>query len=106
MSFINGSHRIGVLGAYHLGDVRNTFPEIRALETSEPVNYEAGDVTVHSVLTAHGAGRNLTDRPRWAYLILTQPSDARWLGAPSDVFGPDGMELNQPLPDERFPVIG
>jgi hypothetical protein len=105
MSFISRSHRMGVFGAYDVGDLRDAWPELRDQATTEPIRYEAGDVTVHSFLTAHGAGANLTDRPRWAYLILTQPSDARWIGARSEVFDTTTMELNQTLPNDRFPII-
>jgi hypothetical protein len=106
MSFINGSHRLGVLGGYHKGDVRQFYPELAELEMSEPVSYRAGDVTVHSHLTAHGAGRNMTDRPRWAYLVLTQPADVSYNGGYTEAFDPTGLERDQQLPDDRFPIIG
>lgn len=108
MSFLNGSHRVGVLGSYHTyekGDLLDTFPELRGLGLSAPMSYAAGDVTVHSHLTVHGAGANLMDRPRWAYLMLVQPADICWNGAPSEAFDPTGMQLNQRLPDDRFPVL-
>lgn len=108
MSFVSRSHQMGVLGSYHTyggGDLLDVYPEVRALETSEPMRYRAGDVTVHSHLTVHGAGANLTDRPRWAYLVLTQPADACWNGAPSEAFDTTGMTLNQRLDDERFPLL-
>lgn len=109
MSFVNGSHRLGVMGSYRTygdGDVLDAFPELRELELSEPVHYEAGDITVHSHLTIHGAGINQLDHPRWSYIVLAQPSDICWNGAPSEAFDPTGMEPNQPLDDERFPIIG
>jgi hypothetical protein len=109
MSFINGSHRLGVLGSYRTygdGDVRDVFPELRELEMSAPVTYEPGDITVHSHLTIHGAGLNFMDKPRWAYIVLAQPADVCWNGAPSEAFDPTGMEVNQPLDDARFPIIG
>ena len=82
------------------------FPELRELEMSDPLTYAAGDVTVHTHLTIHGAGANLTDKPRWAYLILTQPADVCWNGAPPEAFDTTGMTVNQALDDERFPLIG
>lgn len=109
MSFVNGSHRLGVMGSYRTygdGDVINAFPELADLPMSEPMNYEVGDITVHSHLTIHGAGINQMDTPRWSYIVLAQPSDICWNGAPSEAFDPTGMELNQPLDDERFPIIG
>jgi hypothetical protein len=109
MSFVNRSHRMGVMGSYHTyggGDVRDVFPELKDLEMTEPMIYELGDVTVHSHLTIHGAGKNMMDKPRWAYIFLAQPADVCWNGAPSEAFDPTGMTLNQRLDDERFPVIG
>lgn len=47
-----------------------------------------GDITVHSHFTVHGAGANGLDRPRWAYLVLSQPADPRWNGAPPEAFAP------------------
>jgi hypothetical protein len=106
MSFITGSHRLGVLGGYHKGDIRSFYPELLELTTSEPTVYKAGDVTVHSHMTAHGAGKNVTDRPRWAYLVLTQPADACYAGGYSEVLDTTLFERDQPLPDDRFPIIG
>lgn len=109
MSFISGSHRLGVMGSYHTyggGDVRDIYPELLDMEMSEPMSYAAGDVTVHSHLTIHGAGANLTDKPRWSYLVLTQPADVCWNGAPSEAFDSTGMTLNQALEGDQFPVIG
>lgn len=110
MSFINGSHRLGVMGSYHTygegRDARDAFPELGKLEMSEQMTYAAGDVTVHSHLTIHGAGPNLTDRPRWSYLVLVQPSDVCWNGAPPEAFDTTGMTVNQQLAGERFPILG
>lgn len=110
MAFINGSHQLGVMGSYHTygdGDARDAFPELNDLQTSESMTYEPGDITVHSHLTIHGAGVNDTDKPRWSYIVLAQPADICWNGAPSEAFDTTGMQMNQPLDDnERFPIIG
>ena len=111
MSFINGSHKLGVLGnytSYDGRDIREVWPELNALPMSEPMTYELGDVTAHSHLTVHGAGKNTLDRPRWAYLVLPQPADARWNGAPPEAFDPaaHGMMAYGRFPDEGFPIIG
>ena len=61
MSFVNGSHRMGVMGDYTTygdGDALTVFPELQDLEMSDPIYYELGDVTVHTHLTIHGAGAN------------------------------------------------
>jgi Phytanoyl-CoA dioxygenase (PhyH) len=108
MSFVNGSNRAGVLGDYTTyggGDVLDVFPELRALERSEPITYELGDITVHTHLTIHGAGPNLLDRPRWAYILITQPADVCWNGTPCPNFDHSAMKPWEPFGDERFPVI-
>ncbi|WP_106401346.1 phytanoyl-CoA dioxygenase family protein [Actinocorallia populi] len=109
MSFVNGSHRAGVLGDYTTygdGDALDAFPELRELPMSEPMTYELGDVTVHTHLTIHGAGANTMDRPRWAYLLVTQPADVRWNGSPCPNFDSTAMKPWEPFGDERFPLIG
>jgi len=108
MSFLSKSHRLGVLGnytSYGGKDIREVFPELLDCEQSDPIVYELGDITVHNHLTVHGAGMNLLDRPRWAYLVLPQPADAVWNGAPPEAFDTTGMKAYQPFDDERFPVI-
>jgi ectoine hydroxylase-related dioxygenase (phytanoyl-CoA dioxygenase family) len=108
MSFLNRSHRLGVLGnytSYGGKDIRDVFPELRDCEESPQIDYALGDVTVHSHLMVHGAGKNLTDRPRWAYLVLPQPADAVWNGAPPEAFDPTGMTPYAPFDDARFPII-
>jgi hypothetical protein len=111
MSFINGSHKLGILGnysAYDGKDIREVWPELNDLEMSDPITYELGDVTVHNHMTVHGAGANLLDRPRWAYLVLPQPADARWNGAPPEAFDPAAHNMTPygTFPDEGFPIIG
>ncbi len=106
MSFVNGSHRLGVLGNYRNGDLLDLYPEIRERCTvTEPMTYRAGDATVHSNLTVHGAGFNCTDQPRWAYTVLLNPADARWNGAPAEAYDTSRMKIHQELDDERFPIL-
>lgn len=110
MSFLNGSHKLGVLGnytSYDGKDIREVWPKLNDYEESEQVTYELGDVTVHTHLTVHGAGTNGLDRPRWAYLVLPQPADARWNGSPPEAFDPaaHNMEPYGKFPDDAFPII-
>lgn len=107
MAFVSGSHRMGVLGGFMTGtgDLIEDLPELRELPQSGPMRYEVGDVTVHSHMTVHGAGKNLTDRPRWAYLITVNPADAVWTGAQLEAFDPTGMTPYEPFDDARFPIL-
>jgi hypothetical protein len=110
MAFLDGSHRMGALGHYRThgaGGIFDDFPELRdRCAMSGPLAYAAGDATVHSSLTVHGAGENRTAAPRWAWIVMANPSDARWTGAPPEAYATDGMEPRQVLDDARFPVIG
>ena len=108
MSFISGSHRLGVLGnysAYDGRDITEVWPELLDLEVSEPMNYALGDVTVHDHLTVHGAGPNETDSPRWAMITSMLPADAHWNGAPPEAFDPAHLKPYELLDDERFPIL-
>lgn len=109
MSFVNASHRAGVMGDYTTyggGDALDAFPELRDLTMSQQLTYELGDISVHTHLTIHGAGVNTMDRPRWAYLLVTQPADVCWNGSVTPNFDSSHMRQWQPLDDERFPLIG
>jgi hypothetical protein len=108
MSFVSGSHRAGVLGDYTTygeRDALEVFPDLRQLERSEPMTYDVGDITVHTHLTIHGAGENTLDRPRWAYLVVTQPEDVCWNGSPCPNFRTRDLRQWEPLGGDRFPVI-
>jgi hypothetical protein len=111
MRFFGRSHRMGALGHYRSyaqgGGILEDYPELESRCTlSDPLSYSAGDVTVHSNLTVHGAGENRTQRPRWAYIVVTNPSDVRWTGGVPEAFATEGMHMLQPLDDARFPLIG
>jgi hypothetical protein len=108
MAFIEKSHRLGVLGnytSYGGKDIREVYPELLDLKMTGQVVYELGDITVHNHLTVHGAGKNMLDRPRWAYLVLPQPADAVWNGAPPEAFDPTGMIPYKAFDDRKFPII-
>ena len=108
MSFINGSHKMGVLGnytAYEGREITEVWPELLDMEVSEPMTYELGDVTVHDHLTVHGAGANTTDTPRWALITSMLPADAHWNGSPPEAFDPSHLKPYELLDDERFPIL-
>ena len=109
MSFVDGSHRVGVMGDYTTygdGDALTAFPELQDLEMTPPMHYELGDVTVHTHLTVHGASANRTELPRWAWLVIVQPEDICWNGSPCPNFDHRAMKPWQPMQGDRFPVIG
>ena len=112
MSFYSGSHRLGALGHYgtyrEAGSLLDDYPDLPdRCPSSGPLVYRAGDATVHSVMLAHRASENRTSKPRWAWLAMTNPADARWTGAPPEAYDTTGMTHLQLLDDEaRFPLIG
>jgi hypothetical protein len=110
MAFLNGSHRFGVMGhyaTYGQGNLLDSYPElIDDCRSSGNLSYSAGDVTVHSNMTVHSAGANLTDTPRWTYIVIVNPADACWNGGPADAFDTTGLQLHKILDDGRFPIIG
>jgi len=110
MAFLNGSHRFGVMGHYSTygeGNLLDSYPELLdECDSSGNLTYSAGDVTVHSNLTVHSAGTNVTDDPRWTYIVIVNPADACWNGGPADAFQTDGLTLHKELDDERLSVIG
>ena len=108
MSFINRSHKVGVLGnysSYSGKEIMDVWPELGDMEVSEPMTYELGDVTVHDHLTVHGAGANTSDTPRWAMITSTLPTDAHWNGSPPEAFDPAHLKPYQLLDEERFPTL-
>jgi hypothetical protein len=74
--------------------------------SSGHLSYRVGDVTVHSNMTVHSAGSNVTDDPRWTYIVIVNPADACWNGGPADAFATDGLTLQKELREDRFPIIG
>jgi hypothetical protein len=110
MAFLNGSHRHGVMGhyaTYGSGNLLDSYPELLdQCSSTGNLSYAAGDVTVHSNMTVHSAGTNVTDDPRWTYIVIVNPADACWSGGPADAFQTDGLVLHKELPDDRFPIIG
>jgi ectoine hydroxylase-related dioxygenase (phytanoyl-CoA dioxygenase family) len=74
MKFVPGSHREGVVQhahpdgnlRVHAVDCTDSFDHARIVSCPIP----AGGCTLHSTTTIHGAGPNLSDEPRWAYVLV------------------------------------
>jgi ectoine hydroxylase-related dioxygenase (phytanoyl-CoA dioxygenase family) len=91
MKFVPGSHREGVVHHAHPGgdprvhavDCVASFDHARIVSCPIP----AGGCTLHSTTTIHGAGPNLSNEPRWAYVLVfgipptpaKQPRNYPWL---------------------------
>lgn len=90
MAYLSGSHREGVMGDYRTygeGNLLDVYPELAETCPSSGLQaLEAGDVVIHSDLTVHMAGPNVSGEPRWTYLAIMNPADARWTGGPAVSF--------------------
>ena len=110
MAFLDGSHRHGVMGDYRTygdGNLLDSFPGlIDDCPSSGYLTLSAGDVTVHSDMCVHAAGQNVSDGPRWTYLVQLNPADARWTGAPSVSFDTSTLTFLGTLDEDRFPTVG
>ncbi|HZU63416.1 MAG TPA: phytanoyl-CoA dioxygenase family protein [Novosphingobium sp.] len=109
MAYLSGSHRHGVMGDYRSygdGNLLDVYPELAdACPSSGQLALLAGDVVVHSDLCVHMAGANTAGTPRWTYLAIMNPADARWTGAPSVAFDTAGLTHLGELDDARFPRL-
>ena len=69
----------------------------------------AGGAIFHNGLVAHGAGANLTPRPRRAMTCAYMPNGARYNGRPHDMLAPEYVEslrVGDRIDDDRtFPLV-
>lgn len=112
MYYIPGSHRqaefernVGI--GTNIGDLFRAYPEWRAIN---PVSAAApaGSAVWHSGLTAHGAGANMTNRPRRAMTCGFMPDGATFNGQqnilPRDYF--ESLTIGDVLDnDEQNPKV-
>jgi ectoine hydroxylase-related dioxygenase (phytanoyl-CoA dioxygenase family) len=111
LTFLPGSHRIGLLGAIdgggeeiHLDSLLQ--PDDRE-HVGEPVAtaLDAGDASVHSGYLLHSAGPNLTSRPRRAWGVRFIPADTLYTGGAHRSFDNLGLRPFQPFEHADFPLI-
>ena len=109
MAYLSGSHREGVMGDYRTygdGNLLDVYPElIETCPSSGLQALQAGDVVIHSDLTVHMAGPNTSGEPRWTYLAIMNPADARWTGGPAISFDTSSLTHLGTLDEERFPRL-
>lgn len=109
MAYLSGSHREGVMGDYRTygdGNLLDVYPELAENCPSSGLQaLAAGDVVIHSDLTVHMAGPNTSGEPRWTYLAIMNPADARWTGGPAVSFDTSCLTHLGVLDDERFPRL-
>jgi hypothetical protein len=77
MRFIDRSHTLGMMG---LVDLYATYPDLKEMILTDPIELTPGDATVHTMYTIHGTGTNETASPRWALIVAYIPEDAMYTG--------------------------
>ena len=108
LRFYSGSHQFGVLGRSFVkegDDALSQHPWLKNLEVSPPLNLAAGDATVHSALTIHGAAPNVHDRPRLSFAWTYFDADTLYTGAPFGQTDNLGLTKNEPFDHPAFPVV-
>ena len=82
--------------------------------TAHPEDYErltpppalsAGSVTVHDGYMLHGSDPNTWDQPRVAYSLAFFPADALYNGMPARQTDGLGLQIDQPINHDLFPII-
>jgi ectoine hydroxylase-related dioxygenase (phytanoyl-CoA dioxygenase family) len=105
MRFYSGSHKEGPLGD-RSHDLFADYPFLKERHPrSEPVDLKPGDATVHSQLVIHEAPANTSDAPRWAYITLYFPSDAKYSGRPFHGLDELGLVAGEPFEHPNFPLV-
>lgn len=112
MSFLNGSHRLGPLGAVDLmardQDLSETLLEedwevLHGISTACPM--QAGDATVHNGLIMHRAGYNTSAVDRMILAITYFDADALYNGTSSPITDGMGLKPFKPFEHDQFPIL-
>lgn len=89
-------------------EVPDTYPELERLGViTEPFDLRPGDGTIHGSAVFHSAPPNVTEVPRWGYVVSLFRDDATWTGHPHwPMAGVEGIEVGGGFDHPRFPLIG
>jgi hypothetical protein len=89
-------------------EVPDTYPDLERLGViTEPFDLQPGDATIHGSAVYHSAPQNVTDVPRWGYVVSLFRADATWTGHPHwPLAGVEGIEVGGGFDHPRFPLIG
>jgi phytanoyl-CoA hydroxylase len=108
LHFVPGSHKAQAVDSMvpigkRLGALFEHRPEWATVDPV-PCPLRAGSASIHNGLTAHGAGANLTPRPRRAMTLQLMPDGARYNGTPN-ILPPDvvaKLAIGDPLDDDHL----
>jgi hypothetical protein len=108
LRFYDRSHIYGVLGrsfARPGDDALTQHPWLSELELSPPLDLHAGDATIHSALTVHGASANEHDEPRLSYASTYFDAQTKYTGSPFAQTDDLGLTVNAVFDHPDFPLI-
>ena len=108
LRFYDRSHIYGVLGrsfARPDDDALTQHPWLAGLELSPALDLRAGDATIHSALTIHGAAVNEHDTPRLSYAWTYFDAQTKYTGAPFAQADGLGLTVNEVFDHPCFPLI-
>jgi hypothetical protein len=108
LRFYDRSHIYGLLGRSFVrpgDDALTQHPWLAELELSPALDLHAGDATVHSALTIHGAAANEHDRPRLSYAWTYFDAQTKYTGSPFAQTDELDLEVNETFDHPRFPLI-
>jgi ectoine hydroxylase-related dioxygenase (phytanoyl-CoA dioxygenase family) len=112
MTFLDGSHRLGSLGAVNqLGEDRDLsvilnerdWAVVRGCSSAAPL--KAGDATMHGSYTLHRAGRNVDVEDRVVLAVSYFDAQQLYTGAANPVTDGLGLTPYQPFDHESFPIV-
>jgi hypothetical protein len=108
LRFYDRSHIYGLLGRSFVrpgDDALTQHPWLAELELSPALNLYAGDATIHSALTIHGAAANAHDRPRLSYAWTYFDAQTKYTGSTFAQTDKLGLVVNEVFDHPRFPLI-
>ncbi|WP_037490747.1 phytanoyl-CoA dioxygenase family protein [Sphingobium indicum] len=107
LQFYSGSHKLGNLGYTHDPAIRAQWQPIldKYCVLTEPVTLQPGDATFHINGTMHGTQANTSGQPRWSWMSVMVPGDARYTGAPHRYIDGRGFTQFGQLDHPTLPII-
>lgn len=110
LRFLSGSRSAGPLGMRPRSDAELQLTDeypwlLDTFEASPELHLNPGDATVHDGLTVHSAGKNLSEKLRWAYAWGYIPAHARYTGKPSRHTEGLGLEIGEHWDNPKFPLF-
>jgi ectoine hydroxylase-related dioxygenase (phytanoyl-CoA dioxygenase family) len=107
MRFLEKSQQLGPQGRWDIPmeTALSMMPYLKNYKLTPPNTMKAGDATVHTNLTVHGAPPNTSDRTRFAYRLNYFPADARYTSHPHAFTDRLGLSHGDVIDSERFDYV-